>query len=93
MSEHVERFLILAVDRDGDLEAKAAVRSPIYGRDAMLAAATKLAIADPEEADANAMFAAVREFDRLRKEEIECEVAVACGKSDSGFAADMKIRR
>jgi putative membrane protein len=88
----VERFLILAVDRDGDLETKAAVRSPVYGREAMLAAATKLAIADPEEADANAMFAAVREFDRLREEEIECEVAVACGKSDSGFAADRKIR-
>jgi putative membrane protein len=93
VSGSVERFLILAVDRDGDLENKAGVRSPVYGRDQMLVAATKLAIADPEEADANAMFAAVREYDRLRRDGIECEVAVACGKRDSGFDADRKIRR
>jgi len=93
VSENSERFLIVAVDRDGDMEAKTGIRSPLYGKETMLAAATKLAIADPEEADANAMFAAVREFDRLKASSVECEVAVVCGRMEGGFEADRKIRR
>ena len=56
-------------------------------------AATELSIADPEEADANSMFAAVREYDRLREKEVDAEVAVVCGVSDSAIDADRKIRR
>ena len=54
--------MVLAVDRDGDLERKTRIRSPVFGREALMAAATTLAVADPEEADANALFAAVREY-------------------------------
>jgi putative membrane protein len=92
VAEEKERFLILVVDRDGDLVEKTRTRSPVYGRDEVIAAATKLAISDPEEADANAIFAAVREFDRLTKQEVECEVAVVCGMNESGFTADRKIK-
>lgn len=88
-----ERYLILAVDRDGDLVSKTGLRSPVYGRQDVLAAATQLAISDPEEADANAMFAAVREYDRLSKRGVECEVAAVCGTKESGFDADRKVRR
>ena len=71
MSAPEERVLVLAVDRDGDLERKTRIRAPVFGREGVLAAATTLAVADPEEADANALFAAVREYDRLRAQEVE----------------------
>ena len=88
-----EKLLVLAVDRDGDLESKTKVRSPVWGKQQVVAAATELAISDPEEADANSIFAAVREYDRLAPKGVSCEVAVACGVSDSGIDADRKIRR
>jgi putative membrane protein len=92
MSASEERVLVLSVDRDGDLERKAGIRTPISGRDAVMAAATGLAVADPEEADANALFAAVKEYDKLRAQEVECEVGAVCGLEESGYKADRKIR-
>ncbi|MDA4135869.1 MAG: DUF373 family protein [Thaumarchaeota archaeon] len=93
MSEQEEKLLVLAVDRDGDLESKTRVRSPVYGKQDVIAAATELAIADPEEADANSIFAAVREHEKLRAKGVNSEVAVVCGVSESGIDADRKIRR
>ncbi|HVC26627.1 MAG TPA: DUF373 family protein [Nitrososphaerales archaeon] len=92
MSTQQERVLVLSVDRDGDLERKAKIRTPIFGREAVMAAATGLAVADPEEADANALFAAVKEYDGLRRQEVECDVGAVCGLEESGFKADRKIR-
>jgi putative membrane protein len=92
MSAPQERVLVLSVDRDGDLERKARIKSPVVGRDAVMSAATSLAVADPEEADANALFAAVKEYDELRAQEVECEVGAVCGLEESGFKADRKIR-
>ena len=92
MSASEERVLVLSVDRDGDLERKAGVRSPVFGREEVMAAATRLAVADPEEADANALFAAVKEYDRLRAQEVECDVGAVCGLEESGYKADRKIR-
>ena len=93
MSAQGDRLLILAVDRDGDLESKTRVRSPVFGRDAVTSAATQLAISDPEEADANSFFAAVKEYDRLQSRGDGCEVAIVCGVPDSGIDADRKIKR
>src|SRR5271155_3273186 len=92
MSASEERVLVLSVDRDGDLERKAGVRSPVFGRGEGRAAATRRAVADPEEADANALFAAVKEYDRLRAQEVECDVGAVCGLEESGYKADRKIR-
>ena len=91
MSKAGEKYLVLCVDRDDDLGEKAKVKSPVVGRDAVLAAATKLALADPEEADANAMFAAVKKCDDLTRDKNPCEVAVVCGDSDRGFEADKNV--
>jgi len=93
MSEQVEKLLVLAVDRDGDLESKTRVQSPVYGKGDVIAAATELAISDPEEADANSIFAAVREYQKLQAKGVDAEVAVVCGVSESGLDADRKIRR
>jgi putative membrane protein len=91
MSSQSGRFLILCVDRDDDLGVKARVQTPVVGRDAALAAATKLALADPEEADANAIFAAVRKYDDLVKAGTDCDVAVVCGDNNRGFEADRRV--
>jgi putative membrane protein len=93
LSEDLESFLVLCVDRDDDLGTKARVDTPVVGREKVLAAATKLALADPEEADANAMFAAVRKFDELVSEGRKCEVAAVCGQADRGFEADRRVAR
>ena len=91
MSEAAEKYLVLCVDRDNDLGAKARVQSPVVGRNAALDAATKLALSDPEEADANAIFAAIRKYDELVREKTTCEVAVVCGDVNRGFEADRRL--
>jgi putative membrane protein len=93
MSGAGEKYLVLCVDRDDDLGTKARVASPVVGRDAVLQAGTKLALADPEEADANAIFAAVKKFDELTRSHNTCEVAVVCGDPDRGFEADRRVGR
>ena len=91
MSEPGERYLVLCVDRDNDLGAKAKVQTPVVGREPALAAATKLALTDPEEADANAIFAAVKKYDELVRGKTLCEVAVVCGDVNRGFEADRRV--
>jgi putative membrane protein len=89
-----KRILILCVDRDGDLETKAAVKTPLLGRTANLDGAVSLALKDPEEPDANAMFEAVRIYDRLQKEKQQdevFEVATISGTDLGGVSADRKL--
>lgn len=59
------KLLVLAVDRDDDLGRKTRLSGPLIGRQAVLNGAQSLAVADPEESDANAMFAAVSEYDKI----------------------------
>jgi putative membrane protein len=89
-----DRILILCVDRDGDIETKARIKTPILGRTANLDAAVSLALRDPEEPDANAMFEAVRLYDRLLSEkrpEENFEVATISGSELGGVGADRKL--
>jgi putative membrane protein len=88
------RILILCVDRDGDIETKAGIKTPLLGRTANLDAAVSLALRDPEEPDANAMFEAVRLYDRLQGEkqpEENFEVATISGSELGGVGADRKL--
>ncbi len=88
------RILILCVDRDGDLETKAGIKTPVLGRTTNLDAAVSLALRDPEEPDANAMFEAVRLYDRLQSEkqpEESFEVATISGSELGGVSADRKL--
>ena len=89
-----KRILVLCVDRDGDLGAKAGVKTPVVGREANLNAAVALALKDPEEPDANAMFEAVRIFDRLKDEgkpDEVFEIASLSGSELGGISADRKV--
>src|SRR4030066_735879 len=89
-----KRILILCVDRDGDLETKAGIKTPLLGRNSNLDAAVSLALRDPEEPDANAMFEAVRLYDRLQNEkkpEEIFEVVTISGSELGGVSADRKL--
>jgi putative membrane protein len=89
-----KRILILCVDRDGDLEVKAGIKTPLLGRTANVDGAVSLALKDPEEPDANAMFEAVRLYDRLHDEkqpEEVFEVATISGSELGGVSADRKL--
>jgi len=89
----IETTLILCVDRDNDVGRKTDLKTPIIGRDEVMAAATKLILRDPEEADANAMFEAVKMHDGLanaRGGEVY-EVATIAGSEEGGLAADRRL--
>jgi putative membrane protein len=76
------------------LEVKAGVKTPLLGRTANLDGAVTLALKDPEEPDANAMFEAVRLHDRLQNEkqpEEIFEVATISGSELGGVSADRKL--
>jgi putative membrane protein len=93
MSKDKGKILILCVDRDNDIGFKAQIKTPIISRDMNLNAASKLVLQDPEESDANAMFAAVRVYDELSKENLdeEYEVATIAGFELGGVKADRLI--
>ncbi|MEM1534530.1 MAG: DUF373 family protein, partial [Nitrososphaerota archaeon] len=87
-------LLILVVDEDDDVGVKAGVQSPIIGRENNLEAAMKLLMSDPEDADANAMFAAIKILDdELKKWPNGVEIATVTGKHDGGLESDLKITR
>jgi len=89
-----KQIFILCVDRDGDLGAKGGVKTPVVGREENLNAAVALALQDPEEPDANAIFEAVRIYDRLQSEgksEEVFEIATISGSELGWVEADRKI--
>ncbi|MDG6221749.1 MAG: DUF373 family protein [Candidatus Bathyarchaeota archaeon] len=89
-----ERVLILCVDRDDDIGMKAGINTPILGRKENVNAAASLALRDPEEADANAMFEAVRIYDNLKKSakgQEEYQVATIAGSDLEGVEADRQL--
>ncbi|MEM1515704.1 MAG: DUF373 family protein [Candidatus Bathyarchaeia archaeon] len=89
-----ERILILCVDRDNDIGRKAGVKTPIIGKKENIDAAVKLLLADPEEADANAMFEAVKICENLERSyssNVLCQVATIAGSDLGGITADRKI--
>ncbi len=87
------KTLILCVDRDDDLSRKARIKGPIIGRGENLKAATTLALADPEDSDANAIFASVSLYDRLKKEGKDVEVATLTGSENVGMKSDEIIAK
>jgi putative membrane protein len=89
-----KRIFILCVDRDGDLGTKGGIKTPVVGRGENLNAAVALALQDPEEPDANAIFEAIRVYDRLQNEakpEEVFEIATISGSELGGVEADRKI--
>ncbi|HDD66612.1 MAG: hypothetical protein DRN64_00460 [Thaumarchaeota archaeon] len=94
MSEEPRKLLILVVDRDDDVGRKTGLSTPIVGFEENLKAAQSLLLADPEEADANAIFGALKIYRELaEKLGDSVEVATVAGEENEGLEADMKIMR
>lgn len=85
------RLLVICVDRDDDIGVKAGVVTPVVGRNACIEAAQRLALEDPEDADSNSIFAAVKTFEDLVSKGYQAEVAIVSGTENKGVQGDEKI--
>ena len=86
-----KKILVICVDRDDDVGIKTTEHTPILGREKCLQIASKLALADPEDADSNTIFASVKEASELNKKGYDAEVGIITGNKDGGYEADRKI--
>jgi len=87
-----KRILVLYVDRDNDVGRTTGIKTPILGREANLKAAMEFIMREPEDADANAMFAALQVYRSLLSDErYTCEVATITGSGGRGVEADIKV--
>jgi putative membrane protein len=86
-----DRVLVLCIDRDDDIGSKGGVKTPILGKDHCIDAGLRLAIEDPEDPDANAIFGAVKAYEKLLLKGYDSEVALVAGKMNRGIEADEKI--
>ena len=91
ISTHYRRVLVACVDRDNDLGKNGGVETPVFGRDQCINAGTRLAIEDPEDADSNAIFGAIKIYEELVTKGYETEVAIIAGAYNRGIEADEKI--
>jgi putative membrane protein len=85
------KTIVICVDRDNDMGEKAGLDTPIIGKEASLSAATKLALADSEDSDVNAIFNAISLYDRLVEEDVEAEIVLVAGDKKVGVTSDRKI--
>jgi putative membrane protein len=94
MTNEKKRTLILCVDHDNDIGVKAGVPTPILGRENNLKAATELALSDPEESDANAIFGAIQIYDSQNHDADDEEylIATIAGSELGGVRADRQLR-
>lgn len=90
-STTVSKLLVICVDRDDDVGRKTGITTPVVGRDSCINAAQRLALEDPEDADSNAIFYAVKTYEDLVSKGYNTEVAVVTGVQKRGVQADEKI--
>ena len=85
------KLLVVCVDRDNDVGEKTGIVTPVIGRDACIEAAQRLALEDPEDADSNSIFAAIKTYEDLISKGYQVEVVTIAGIKDRGVQADEKI--
>lgn len=85
------KLLVICVDRDNDVGDKAGITTPVIGRDACIEAAQRLALEDPEDADSNSIFAAIKTYEDLISKGYQVEVVTVAGNKNRGVQADEKI--
>ena len=85
------KLLVICVDRDNDIGEKAGIITPVIGRNACIDAAQRLALEDPEDADSNSMFAAIKTYEDLISKGYQVEVVIVSGIKERGVQADEKI--
>lgn len=85
------KLLVICIDRDNDIGEKTGITTPVIGRDACIEAAQRLALEDPEDADSNSIFAAIKTYEDLISKGYQVEVATIAGVKNRGVQADEKI--
>ncbi|MCK4730755.1 MAG: DUF373 family protein [Candidatus Aenigmarchaeota archaeon] len=88
-----EPILVICVDRDNDIGEKLGVNGPIIGRKECLEVAKNLALEDPGETDANSLFGAIKEYDKLKEQGEKVYLAAFTGDKIVGTESDAKIVR
>ncbi|MCD4703855.1 MAG: DUF373 family protein [Methanosarcinaceae archaeon] len=83
--------LVICIDRDDDLGEKAKVKTPLIGKEQNIAAAVKLATADPEDSDTNTIFGGIKVLDELKEIGIDAEIVTFAGDKNVGIISDQKI--
>ena len=92
-SSSANKLLVICVDRDNDVGEKAGIVTPVFGRNACIEAAQRLALEDPEDADSNSIFYAIKTYEDLVSRGYQAEIITVAGVEDRGVQADEKIAR
>ena len=85
------KLLVICIDRDDDLGRKTGISTPVVGRDACIEAAQRLALEDPEDADSNSIFFAVKTYEDLISKGYKVQVITVTGVENRGVQADEKV--
>ena len=85
------RLLVICIDRDNDVGEKANIATPVVGRDACIEAAQRLALEDPEDADSNSIFSAIKTYEDLISKGYQAQVITVAGLKARDVHADEKI--
>jgi len=85
------KLLVICIDRDDDLGRKTGIPTPVVGRNACIEAAQRLALEDPEDADSNSIFFAVKTYEDLVSKGYKPQVVVVTGVENRGVQADEKV--
>ena len=85
------KLLVICIDRDDDLGRKTGLSTPVVGRNACIEAAQRLALEDPEDADSNSIFFAVKTYEDLVSKGYEAQVITVTGVENRGVQADEKV--
>ena len=84
-------LLVICVDRDNDVGKKAGISTPVVGRNACIEAAQRLALEDPEDADSNAIFSAIKTYEDLVSSGYKAQVITVAGVETRSVQGDEKI--
>lgn len=87
----MKKTLVLVVDRDDDFGVKGKVNTPVIGVQNCLDAATAFGIADPEDSDLNALYAAISVCLEIQEDGHEADVALICGDEKVGHRSDLAL--
>ncbi len=87
----MKKTLVLVVDRDDDFGVKGKVNTPVIGVQNCLDAATAFGIADPEDSDLNALYAAVSVCLEIQEDGHDADVALICGDEKVGHRSDLAL--
>jgi len=85
------KLLVICIDRDDDLGRKTGIPTPVVGRNACIEAAQRLALEDPEDADSNSIFFAVKTYEDLVSKGYNAQVITVTGVENRGVQADEKV--